>query len=241
MVIAGPCGFVDIEDDTDIIKTAEALKDLADDTGIDIKFRCKLWMGGTTIRLWADGVGGRGVKNLEYINTHILPTGTECQTWEQVKKCSDLNYIWVGARYSQNYGLLRQFSKFNGDLFIKRNPGMTTDELIGICDIMAVKFNKQIYPIERGINTFDRLPHSRWSPDLKGALRLKYERPEIFDRLVVDCSHSVFIKEHVPDVYRAFKAIGVQHFMIECTHDGKSKTDSAHMLSVDELSKIVEG
>jgi hypothetical protein len=44
----------------------------------------------------------------------------------------------------------------------------------------------------------------------------------------------------VGDVYRAFKAVGVDHFMFECTIDGKSVTDQAHMLSVSELAEILK-
>jgi 3-deoxy-D-arabino-heptulosonate 7-phosphate (DAHP) synthase len=123
---------------------------------------------------------------------------------------------------------------------IKRGFGMTADEAIGIYDLCEKKFGKQIYLIDRGIVTFDRHPVSRWSPDLKGVLWIKNERPDIFSRLVIDCSHSVFDKRMVGDVYRAFRAVGVEHFMFECTIDGKSLTDQAHMLSVAELADILE-
>ena len=100
---------------------------------------------------------------------------------------------------------------------------------------------KMPYIIERGINTFDRQPDSRWSPDLKGIIRVKNERPDIFSRLVVDCSHSVGRKEYSGDVYRAFKAIGVQHFMFECSiAPEKSKTDKGQILSIEELEEILK-
>ena len=135
---------------------------------------------------------------------------------------------------------MMQVRKYKGEVFLKRGFGMTVDETIGIYDIMKKRHNKDCYIIDRGINTFDRLDDSRWSPDLKGAIRLKKERPDIFERLVIDCSHSTGRKELIADVYKAFKAIGVKHFHFECTSDGKSRTDKRHMISVKKLKKILE-
>ena len=69
---------------------------------------------------------------------------------------------------------------------------------------------------------------------------MKVERPDIFERLVVDCAHASGRRELIPDTYRAFKAIGVEHFMFEVlAHPDKAKTDRAQCLSVEELGEIV--
>lgn len=236
MIIAGNCLFTDMSEKQSIIDNAVALKDI----GVD-KFRCKIYGGGTSVDKYISGMGHYGMETLEFIDDHIMPTGTEIHTPDQlITYC--LSYAWIGARNSANYTLLESFKReFNGDIFIKRGPGMTIDETIGIYDICDKLHGYKPYIIERGILTFDRLPDSRWSPDLKGVIRLSCERPDIFDRLVVDCSHSVFRKEYVKPTYQAFKAIGVKHFMFECTVDGKSKTDQGHMLSVKELNNIING
>jgi 3-deoxy-D-arabino-heptulosonate 7-phosphate (DAHP) synthase len=66
------------------------------------------------------------------------------------------------------------------------------------------------------------------------------ERPDIFDKLVVDLAHGTGNKKWILDHYLAFKAIDVKHFMFECTLDGKSKTDQNQMLSVSALKFILE-
>ena len=238
MLICGNCLMVDKEDKEIAYKTARELKD----RGLAYYFRCKLWGGGTTPEKYYRGIGNDGLEALKEIDRRVMPTGTEVQIPEHICDCQGkLSFIWIGARNCQNYGLLESLRGFFGEVLIKRSFGMTIDELIGLSDIYKARIGKSIYIIERGINTFDRLPDSRWSPDLKGVIRIKNKRPDIFSRLVVDCSHSVGRKEYIEDTYKAFKAIGVNHFMFECSSQPeKSKTDKGQMLSIDELEKILK-
>jgi len=234
MIIAGPCAFIDLKEADEIWQTAEKLKPIA------THFRCKLWQGGTRPETYNSGVGLSGLPLLKRIN-EIIPTGTEVKTPEHIAHCGPLSFLWVGARNSQNYNLLEQLAgHYKGTILIKRGMGMTIDETIGLFDICRKEFYFLPHIVERGILTFDRLPESRWSVDLKGAIRLKVERPDIFERLVVDCAHASGKKEYIPDTYRAFRAIGVQHFMFEVlAHPELAKTDRAQCLSVEELGEVV--
>lgn len=239
MIIAGPCLYVDHTDRDMILETAKALKGTAD------YFRCKLWGGGTSPEKFAAGIGNKGLEILSYIRGELMPTMTEVQNNHQVMACRHHNIdgVWVGARNSQNYALIDDVYKYwsNARLFmVKRGAGMTIDEVIGLVDIYRKIYNIDVYIIERGINTFDRKDDSRWSPDLKGMIRLKHERPDIFERICVDCSHSVGVSDYIHDTYAAFKAVGVQHFMFECTIGGISQTDQNQMLSVAELKEILK-
>jgi 3-deoxy-D-arabino-heptulosonate 7-phosphate (DAHP) synthase len=237
MIIAGNCSFTNIHEQKEIIDNAYELKEI----GVDY-FRCKLYLGGTSPEKFMVGVESEGIKTLEWINGTIMPTGTEVHIPEQVTACSKLYYLWIGARNSRNYSLLRFIGdNYKGDVMLKRAPDMTVNETIGLYDVCTEKFNFYPYIIERGQVNIDRLEDSRWSPDLKGVIRIKQERPDIFDRLVIDCSHSVGRKEYIKDVYGAFKVIGCKHFMFEASLDGKSKTDQRQMLSVKELKGIIYG
>lgn len=236
MIIAGPCLFKNDEDTKEIYDTAKELVGIAD------IFRCKIWGGGTQPDKFIKGIGEEGLKTLDYINHYIMPVMTEIQTPDHIKLCEDyINHIWIGARNSQNYGLLLFVSNWIGDVFLKRGAGMTIKETIGLSDIMRDIFNKEVYIIERGLITFDRHNISRWAPDLRGVIELKIYRPDIFNKLVIDCSHSVGDKAYIEDCYKAFAAIGCENFMFECTSSGKSETDKWHMLSVKELKDIICG
>lgn len=235
MIIAGPCSFVIPEQTQKIIDTARELKGTAD------MFRCKLWLGGTRPDKYMVGIETGGIPCINKINAEILPAGVEVQTPEHVSLVKHLPYIWVGARNSQNYGLLSYIRKsYTGEVFVKRNPSMTIDDVYGIYDIMKSIYGLEIYVIERGINTFDRSEISRWAVDLAGIIRIKNERKEVFEKIVIDCSHAAGIKNRIEDTYKAFKAIGCKNFMFECTVDGMSMTDKNHMISTDELKEILK-
>lgn len=235
MIFAGPCLYAEPDDTSMVINTAKSLVGIAD------MFRCKIYGGGTRLDRYMPGVRTEGLNTLHYIDREILPTGTEIQSMDQYYYCKGLSFLWIGARNSQNYSLIEDVAGYPCPMLIKRGAAMTVDELIGIYDIARKRSFLDVYVVERGISDIDRQPLSRWSPDLKGCIRLKHERPDIFDKLVVDCSHSVGTKTYIEDLYAAFLAIGVKHFMFECTIDGKSKTDQNHMLSVGELLDIVGG
>lgn len=231
MIIAGPCLYINDQFTDEVLQTADELQ------GFATHFRCKIWGGGSSVEKYFAGVGSTGAATLQTISD-FMPVGTEVQDRRHLNICKDLDYVWVGGRNCQNYRLLQDVARHRGDVFVKRGPGVTIDEMAGIYDIMLGMHNKEIYIIERGINTFDRLADSRWSPDLKGAIRLKMERPDIFKRYVVDISHSTGRKELIPDTYKAFEAIGVKHFMAECTASGFSHTDARQNMTVAELKDI---
>ena len=235
MIIAGPCLFSNISEKQMIVDTAKELKNFAD------IFRCKIIGGGTTPSKYIFPKDDEMLETLAMIDREIMPVATEIHIPEQLYKISDygIKHVWIGARNSSNYSLLEKIAPFDGEIYLKRGVGVTIDETIGIYDIMRIVHHKKIHIIERGINTFDRLNDSRWSPDLKGVIRIKNERKDIFEKLIVDCSHSVGCHEYIKDTYTAFKSIGVNNFMFECTLSGKSKTDARQMLSVDNLKEIL--
>ena len=235
MIIAGDCLCVDSNDFFAITANAEILASSAMIT----RYRCKLWGGGTTFNKYYPGVGIDGIETLVKINDSIM-AGTEVQTPEQVRLCKDLSYIWIGARNCFNYSLLDAASKFHGDVFIKRGYSMSTQELIDIHDLFNGRSGKKPYFIDRGILTFDTAIDDRFDMSIKNTLTLKYKRPDIFNRLVIDCSHGVSDYRHVFDVYKAFKAVGCEQFMFECTTSGDSLTDNKHMIKSLALINFLE-
>jgi 3-deoxy-D-arabino-heptulosonate 7-phosphate (DAHP) synthase len=235
MIFAGPCLYIDETSAQEVYDTAKELANM----GKVVYFRCKLWGGGTVPSRYFPGIGKHGLSLFDKIR-ELIPVGTEVQTPSQYKLCVEhVDYVWIGARNSQNYGLRKYIlqARLEGKkiaYIIKRGFAMTVDELYGLYDI-----DHPDYIIDRGILTIDPMPRSRFAPDLKGIIRIKNERPDIFENIIIDCSHSNFRKEYIKDTYIAFKAIGVNHFMFECTATGQSITDQEHMLSVQEFNEIL--
>ena len=228
MLIAGPC-LMNEGDEAITIRTAEKLKGKID------YFRTKLWGGGTRVDRWFPGIGHKGADTLASLG---IPALTEAQSPWHVEVAAPLAGVWVGARNSQNYALIEAACQHGGQVFIKRNPGMSIDELVNLDDVIQKKFGCTVSWIERGVNTPDKT-HGRWSPCLKIAYVLKQYHTDLFDRLVVDCSHSASERAFIPDVYNAFRAVGVEHFMFEVL-DGESKTDTAQVLTVEQFYEVIE-
>jgi len=235
LIIAGNCLLSKNDEVEGVLETAKALQ------GLITHFRCKIIGGGTIKYKYRNGIGfQKGLKVLETINKFI-PTGTEVQTLSHIEYCQRLSYVWVGARNCQNYALLEYLEYFQGDVFTKRGVGMTINELVGIYEVMKAIHKKPVCIIERGIININDKDITRWSISLNDILYFKYYYSEIFNKLIIDCSHSAGRAEYVEEIYKSTKAIGCQHFMFECTLDGKSNTDQNHMLSVDKLKEILDG
>lgn len=241
MIIAGPCLLNDNQAEIDnCVETARQLRFISG----EIRFRCKLWGGGTTPEKYKNGIGKEGINVFRQIkiNTGLL-MGTEVQSKDHFMQNETCNFLWVGARNSHNYSLLQELGfvarNFGTTIFIKRGAGMTVDEIIGVYDICNKIHGYKPWIIERGINTFCRTDAVRWMPDFQGMLRILQERPEI--NLMLDVSHSTFKKEHIFPMIKAACALGVKHFMLEVYADPTlTQSDKAHALSVEEFKPMYD-
>ena len=232
MIYAGWCLLTEKKDIDDLVKTARELRQ----NNVDY-FRCKLWGGGTKLEKLNWGIGSEGVSTLLFIDRKIIPCGTEVQTPDQFELCRDLSYLWVGARNCQNYGLLKCFKNWTGELLIKRHPGCTLEEIIGIYQILTQELNcKNVKIVERGINTIDRNTKVRWSPDFVGMLELlKIDIPVVFD-----ISHSIAKPENYKTIYKAALVMGVNDFMFEVYQNVlQAKTDKQQAIDINELKNII--
>lgn len=238
MIIAGPCLLNDNQ--AEIYNCIETAKQLyAIDK--DILFRCKLWGGGTTPDKYKPGIEEKGIDVFRKAkkDCEALSCGIEIKDSELNGHIYEFDFVWVAARSCQNYFLLESLKKYaaNTKIFIKRHPGITVDEIIGIHDICRDIHGYKPVIIERGINTFCRTDKRRWMPDFQGMLRILTERPDI--ELMFDPSHACFVKEDIFPMVRAACALGVKHFMMEVYADSEiTQTDKAHALSVKEFEDI---
>jgi 3-deoxy-D-arabino-heptulosonate 7-phosphate (DAHP) synthase len=213
-----------------VLKTAKNLEGVAD------IFRTKIYGGGTTVDKWFPGIGSKGIETLKEIN---MPVSSEAQLPCHIELFKEIDGLWIGARNSSNYGLLQSLKGYNKLVMLKRGDNMSIKQVVHLYHIMQEKIGITPFIIERGISTVDKDTPGRWSPDLKIAYVLKKYRPDIFARLIIDCAHSAGDKDYIPDIYKAFKAIGIKHFMFEVC-DYESKTDKDQILTSNELKKILE-
>ncbi|MDD5459685.1 MAG: hypothetical protein PHF37_09875 [Phycisphaerae bacterium] len=258
-IYAGPCLLTpDQSAIDDCYKTAERLA--AIDKGI--RFRCKLWGGGTRPDRYVEGIGGKGVDVLRNMRDDVgIRIGVEIKdgldfeydfmdsdasktigkSYTHIQgQIDDFDFYWVAARSAQNYSLLKYIKNYMpGEILIKRHPGMTVDEIIGIHDICEKIHGYKPIIVERGINTFCRTEKQRWMPDFQGMLRILQERPDI--ELCFDVSHSCGVKDAIFPMVRAAVSLGLKNFMLEVMNRPElSQTDKAQILSIEEFREIYD-
>jgi 3-deoxy-7-phosphoheptulonate synthase len=134
----------------------------------------------------------------------------------------------VGARHMQDYALLRELSKLDKIVTIKRNMGATLDEFLGAAEYLA---NGRCFPIliERGGST--NLNHVRW--DLSFSLVAAIKRVTGIP-IIVDASHGTGRRDLVEPMTLAGLAAGADGFLVEVHPDpvnSLSDADQAYPLS----------
>lgn len=243
----GPCLLTpDQEAIDDIYKTADRLAAIDK----DIRFRCKLWGGGTTPEKYIEGIGIKGINHLYKIQDK-LKVGLEVRDSDSLAehyeidgakgffRFNQFDFVWVAARSAQNYTLLKNISydaECIPEVLIKRGYGMTIDEVIGVHDICEKIHGYKPIMVERGINTFLRNERQRWMPDFSGMLRIIKHRPDI--QLCFDVSHACGIVDDIFPMVRAAVALGVKNFMFEVMNDPSlSQTDKGQIMNIDEFRK----
>ena len=120
LLIAGPCA---VESKEQIIRIAKKLKDL----GI-----IYLRGGAFKPRTNPESFQGLGDKGIEYLLEAKRITGmkivTELMTIEQVRKyAKDIDIIQIGSRNMYNYELLKELSKYDKPVILKRAFSATYD------------------------------------------------------------------------------------------------------------------
>ncbi len=125
-----------------------------------------------------------------------------------VAKYADM--LQIGARNMQNFSLLERVGELRKPVLLKRGPSATVKDLLMAAEYIVAKGNSQVVLCERGIRTFET--SSRNTLDINAVPILKS-----FTHLpvMVDPSHAIGIRQHVPAMARAGIAAGADGLIIE--------------------------
>lgn len=244
-IYAGPCL---IQNNQDSIHNAYETAIRLAEIDKNLLYRCKLWGGGFTYEKYIHGIGKQGLSHLETIKANAsLKMGIEIRTFYEMAIIFDVcDYIWIGARNSQNYSLLKGLGDFMKSynkrmpVMIKRSPGMGYEEVYGIHDICDKKFGFKPIMVERGINTFAKiLPMTRWLTDFHCMVKLIQDRPDI--ELCYDSSHACGDTSMIFPLVKAAYAIGIKNFMFEVyANPDITQTDKTQALSIEKFKTIYD-
>lgn len=158
------------------------------------------------------GLGLEGLKLFyKHCSQHGIKVITEVMQVSQVEKMLDyVDIFQVGARNSQNFNLLDVLGKVDKPVMIKRGISGTIDELLYSAEYVFSSGNEKIMLCERGIRTFEKATRNTLDLSAIPLLKDKSHLP-----VIVDPSHGVGIRKHVPTMALAGVMSGADGVIME--------------------------
>ena len=225
LIIAGPCA---VESKEQIIRIAKKLKNL----GI-----AYLRGGAFKPRTNPDSFQGLGDEGIEYLLEAKRETGmkivTELMTIEQVRKYADvIDIIQIGSRNMYNYELLKELSKYDKPVILKRAFSATYNEWINASKYIN---NGKVILCERGIRNFDN--STRNTLDIQS---IPYIKNNTNNKIIIDPSHASGLPYMIKPMSLASIVAGADGLIIE-VHDKKEEAlcDKEQALTIEELEDIL--
>ncbi len=206
IVISGPCS---VESREQIIQIAKQVK----------KAGAHMLRGGAfkprTSPYTFQGLGEEGLKLLaEAREATGLPVITEVMDTKDlsvIEKYADM--LQVGARNMQNFALLKEVGRSRLPVMLKRGMSATIKDLLLSAEYILNEGNFNVILCERGIRTFET--YTRNTLDLNAIPVLKRETHL---PVVVDPTHGIGLKDHIPVMALAAVAAGADAIMVETHH-----------------------
>jgi 3-deoxy-7-phosphoheptulonate synthase len=202
-VIAGPCS---VESKEQILEAAHAVK----------KAGATFLRGGAykprTSPYEFQGLREEGLKLLALAREQTgLRVVTEVMSTETVAMLADYaDVLQVGARNMQNYALLERLGTAGKPVLLKRGLSATIKEWLMAAEYIVAKGNPRVALCERGIRTFETMTRNTLDINAVPVLKSLTHLP-----VIVDPSHGIGIRKHVPAIARAGIAAGADGIIVE--------------------------
>jgi 3-deoxy-7-phosphoheptulonate synthase len=228
-VIAGPCS---VESKDQILEAARAVKAAG----------ATLLRGGAykprTSPYEFQGLAEEGLKLLALAREETgLPVVTEAmdvETLPMVAEYADM--VQIGARNMQNFSLLKQLGKIARPVLLKRGPSSTIKEWLMADEYVVAHGNPRVALCERGIRTFETATRNTLDLNAVPVLKSLTHLP-----VVVDPSHGIGLRAHVPAMARAAVAAGADALIVEvhpCPE--KALSDGQQSLTAQEFAALMD-
>ena len=184
------------------------------------------------------GLGEKGLTILAQAKKQTgLPIVSEAMTIAEVilvaKYC---DIIQIGARNVQNYDLLKAAGRQRKPVLLKRGMATTIKEFLLSAEYILSQGNYNVILCERGIRTFE--DSTRFTLDLNAVPVLKKltHLP-----VMVDPSHGIGIREHVPLMAKAALACGADGLIIEVhPNPQEALSDGPQSLTPEEFKTLMK-
>jgi 3-deoxy-7-phosphoheptulonate synthase len=227
-IMAGPCS---VESEEQILEVARGVKELG----------ATFLRGGAfkprTSPYEFQGLGEAGLKLLALAREKTgLKVVTEVMDTEDLPLVADYaDVLQLGARNMQNFSLLRRLGKMGKPVLLKRGPSATIKEWLMAAEYIVSNGNYQVALCERGIRTFETMTRNTLDLNAVPVLKSLTHLP-----VIVDPSHGIGMRRHVPAMARAAVAAGADGLIIEVhPHPDQALSDGHQSLSLPEFADLM--
>jgi 3-deoxy-7-phosphoheptulonate synthase len=146
-----------------------------------------------------------------------------------------VDILQVGARNMQNFNLLKDLSKINKPILLKRGPAATIEETLLSAEYIMSGGNHEVIICERGIRTFETYTRNTLDISAIPVIKKLSHLP-----VVADPSHATGRRDKVPPMARAAVAAGADGLLIEVHNDpDKALCDGAQSLLPEQFEKLM--
>ena len=228
-VIAGPCS---VESKEQILEAAHGVK----------RHGATFLRGGAykprTSPYEFQGLGEEGLKLLALAREATgLKVVTEVMDPDDLAVCAEYaDVLQIGARNMQNFALLRKLGAVKKPILLKRGPAATIREFLMAAEYILASGNYQVALCERGIRTFETMTRNTLDLNAVPLLKSLSHLP-----VVVDPSHGIGLRQHVPAMARAGVAAGADAIIVEvhpCPE--KALSDGHQSLSIPQFGDLMQ-
>jgi 3-deoxy-7-phosphoheptulonate synthase len=228
VVMAGPCS---VESKEQVLEAARAVKAAG----------ATMLRGGAykprTSPYEFQGLAEEGLKLLalarEETGLRIVTEAMDVETLPMVAEYADM--VQIGARNMQNFSLLKQLGKLSRPILLKRGPSATIKEWLMAAEYVVAHGNARVALCERGIRTFETATRNTLDLNAVPVLKSLTHLP-----VIVDPSHGIGLRAHVPAMARAAVAAGADGLIIEvhpCPE--KALSDGQQSLTAEEFAGLM--
>jgi len=228
VVMAGPCS---VESEEQILATAVAVK----------KAGASFLRGGAykprTSPYEFQGLREEGLKLLALARERTgLKVITEVMSTETVPLVAEYaDVLQVGARNMQNYALLERLGQVKNPVMLKRGLSGTIREWLMAAEYIVAKGNPNVMLCERGIRTFETMTRNTLDINAIPVVKTLSHLP-----VIVDPSHGIGLRKHVPAIARAAVAAGADGVIIEVhPKPEKALSDGHQSLDFAEFEELM--
>jgi 3-deoxy-7-phosphoheptulonate synthase len=183
------------------------------------------------------GLAEEGLKLLalarEETGLKIVTEVMDVETLPMVADHADV--LQLGARNMQNFSLLKQLGSLQKPVLLKRGPSATLKEWLMAAEYLVSRGNYNVVLCERGIRTFETMTRNTLDLNAVPILKALTHLP-----VIVDPSHGIGLRAHVPAMARAGVAAGADGLIVEVhPRPEKALSDGPQSLTPVEFEELM--